>query len=475
MRFLPLKIAAIAAISALCASPALARRRDGEQPARPAPPKAPQGQPAESSGTAPRPSDSTGSAPRPQQRESLQEFLMRLRAHRDGVINEMKSGVDAILRTMDLEAQSSHAEGLADGKARLVALGPECAPLLVDQIDPGDKAADGVKLRSAYVTQALVELAPRAITRAVIDIAQKGSIDGRLNAVKILAASPDTDRTAPVLVEVFRTGHGDLRAAALAGLARVPGPESEKVLVEALADPTPEIIKLALGALATAHNTSLAPKVAKLAGATHEASAYSDAILAYYRACPEAVDKPTLTSLIRLAGEYSASNDSRIRVLELLPTFADKFDSEHKKELKVIADCPTRELHEAALVALYLVGDKSARKDLLQDYDVAIERNKTWATSYEQRAALLYRIGDCKEAMKDYQKSLQLSTGDLHAHQEEAFIGLARCYAHLGKLKEAAHELERAPISIKRLGELSKEPVFAKLAESRYKNVFKTE
>jgi tetratricopeptide (TPR) repeat protein len=475
MPSLPRRIPWLAAAFALSIAP---RAALGDEPATPrgasAPARHPETPPKSGSSSAPaRTGD--GAPAQHDQRESLQEFLARIKAHRDGVINEMKSGVDAILRSMDLEAQSHHTEGLADGRARLVALGPECAPLLVEHVDPGEKGTDATKLRSAYVTQALVDLAPRSITGQIIDIAQKGSESGRLNAVKILAASPEPDRAAAVLVTIFRSSHGDVRAAALAGLARMPGSESEKVLAEALADANPEIIKLALAALATAKSSAFGPKVSKLVCATHEASAYVDALVLYYRACPEAVDKTTLSCLIRLAGEYSATTESRIRVLELLPAFAEKFESEHKKELKAIAESPTRELHEGALVALYLVGDKSARRELLADYDTAIERNKTWANSYESRGNVLYRIGDYREAIKDYQKALQLSAGDLHAHPEEPYIGMARCNAQLGKLKDAAQNLEKAPISIKRLNELAKEPVFAKLLESKYKSVFKTE
>jgi len=122
------------------------------------------------------------------------------------------------------------------------------------------------------------------------------------------------------------------------------------------------------------------------------------------------------------------------------------------------------------------VGDKNARRELLQEYDTAIERNKTWASSYEARANVLYKLHDYREAMKDYQKALQLSAGDLKAHTEESYIGLARCYAQQGKLKEAAQHIEKAPVSMKRLAELAKEPVFAKLAENpKYRGVFKIE
>jgi tetratricopeptide (TPR) repeat protein len=423
-----------------------------------------------------KPARGTDAPARRDQRESLQEFLVRLRAHRDGLISELRNGVDAILRTMDLEAQSHHVEGLADGKTRLVALGPECATLLVPQIDPGANASDAAKLRAAYVTQALVELAARAVTNDVIAIARDGTLEGRINAVKVLASSPEPERTGPVLVGIFRGNTAELRGPALVALAKIPGPDSEKVLSDALGDASPEIVRPALEAVTVAKNASVAPRVAKLLSATHESSGFADAFVAYYRACPESVDKPTVAALVRMAGEYSASNESRIRVLELLPSFADRFDVEHRKELKQIAESPVRELHEAALETLYLVGDKNARRELLQEYDTAIERNKTWPSSYEARANVLYKLHDWREAMKDYQKALQLSVGDIHAHTEESYIGLARCYAQTGKLKEAAQNIEKAPVSMKRLAELAKEPAFAKLAENpKYRGVFKIE
>ena len=51
---------------------------------------------------------------------------------------------------------------------------------------------------------------------------------------------------------------------------------------------------------------------------------------------------------------------------------------------------------------------------------------------------------------------------------------MARCWMQLGKLKEAKDTLEKAPISLKQLQELSKEPVFQKLAENpKYSSVFR--
>jgi tetratricopeptide (TPR) repeat protein len=166
---------------------------------------------------------------------------------------------------------------------------------------------------------------------------------------------------------------------------------------------------------------------------THQAAPYVGPLLAYYRACPEVVDKAHVQALVRIAGELAVGNELRAKVLEFLPRFSEKFDAEVKKDLKTLAASPAREIREGALVTLVLAGDRAARKDLMTDYDDQIERNKTWPASYEARANVLYRIGEYRDAIRDYQKSLSLSANDFRARTEESYIGLARCFAQQGK------------------------------------------
>ena len=333
---------------------------------------------------------------------------------------------------------------------------------------------DAGKLRASIVTQALIEMPTRAITSRLIEIAKTGSPDGRLNALRVLGVSPEPERVGTVLVEIYRASHGEQRAAALGALARIGGAENEAILVEALSDPNPEIVRLTLEALASAHNVAIAPKVLALLEKTREALRYVDGFLAYYRACPEVADKHHLLALMRIAQDFTASTDARIRVLELLPQFAEKVDGDVKKELRKTADSPTGEIREAALVALCHLGDKNARRELLAGYDDQIERNKNWSQNFEARANVLYRIGEYRDAIKDYQQALKLSAEDIHARPETAYVGQARCWAQLGKFKDAAQALEKAPISIKQRGELALEPAFAKMAKDpKYKSLFR--
>jgi hypothetical protein len=411
-------------------------------------------------------------APRP----SMQELLVRLRKERDGHLGELRASVDGVLRTLELEIQTRRPAGLTEQKERLVALGAECAPILVEMIDPGEKADESAKLRSSTIAQALVDQPSPAITPRLVAIARTGSPDGRVNAVRALATSPDVDRAGSVLAETYRTGEGEIRGVALASIARLGGPESDSVISAALESSDAAIVRTCLQALASSRGAAFAPKVLKKVAATRDAAAYVDGILAYYRACPEVVDKAHLLALVKLAGDVGVASDSRAKIVDLLPRYGDKFDTEIRKELHQLSGSSTREVSESALITLYVAGDRSARKPLLAPYDDQVEKNKQWAQSFEARATVLYRIGDYQQAVRDYTRSLQLAANDIRAKTEGAHIGLARCYMQQGKVKDAFDELNRAPISAKDLAELGKEPVFQKLAEHpKYGKVFKVD
>lgn len=409
----------------------------------------------------------------PRDHDSLQDLLGRLRARRDGVVTELRGTVDALVATLDAEAVPRNLDALDAAKDKLIGLGQECGPLLLDYLDPGVKSTDAQKLRSQYVTLALVGLKSKAITTKLIEMAQNASPDGRANAIQVLATSPEPERVAPVLIGLFRGSQGDLRIQALTALAKLGGDSSDKVLDEGLNDTRPEIVDATLEALAQAKKASIAPRVIRLLASPAQAVGHLEKLMAYYRAVPEGIDKAGVMAWVRVAEDLAATNEQRLKVLEFLPTFADRFDAESRRELRTLAESPTPEVAQGALIALVLVGDRSARKELLAPLDDEIENNKTWPALYTSRGDVLYKIADYKDAINDYKKAIQLAADDLRARQDGAYIGLARCYAMTNKLKEAGTTLERAPLTAKQLVALRRDPAFAKLVEHpKYKDLF---
>jgi len=409
----------------------------------------------------------------PPKRESLQEFLKHLRTHQLASSAQLRGGLESLLKTMEGDALARRLEALEQSKARLVALGPEAALLLLEELDPGPDATDARKLRSLYVARALQDMASPAATDRLVELAQTGTLEGRRNAIAVLSASPEPQRAAPVLIGIVKAGEPELRDAALMALAGLESPEGERTLSAALADSNPTLVRATILALAQAHNTRLAPRILQIVQVPRDAVQYTDALLYYYARVPAAADKHHVLALLKIAADFSPPPELRARVLEAIPTLTDKLDADSKREIKGLSESPTKEVKEAALVVLVLLGDKNARRDLFADIEIQIQRNKNYAPNYETRARLEYRIGDWREAQKDYQTALRLSANDFRARPEEAYIGLARCWMQLGKLKEAADTLLKAPLPRKQLQDLAKEPVFQKLVENpKYSGVF---
>lgn len=410
------------------------------------------------------------------ERETLQQLLERLRKLRDGAQGELASTLDPLLAALDADAQVRRIQAMESTRDKLIALGSEVVPRLLPLIDPGPSGGDAEKLRARYATEVLVALPSRSITDALVDVLRGGTLEGKRNALQVLAVTPEPERVSSMLAQYFRSVQGQVREDVLVTLVRIGGPENEKLLGEALADANPEVVRFALRALADVKSAALASRIQKLLANRKEATQYVDALLGYYSAVPAAVEKPVLEGFIALAQDFALSRDVRARILGSLASWGDKFDSKLKTEVRRMAASPERETKEGALVLLYLIGDKSARKELLADYDEQIERNKNWATTYEQRANVLYRLGEWRDAQKDYQQAIQLGSKDVRAQTDQAYIGLARCQAMQNKLKDAAKTLESAPVSLKQLNDLARDPAFAKLVENpKYRDVFKLE
>ncbi|MBK7644069.1 MAG: tetratricopeptide repeat protein [Planctomycetes bacterium] len=407
-------------------------------------------------------------------RESLQEFLKHLKSHQVGLEAQLRGGVDSILKGMESDALARRLEALDQARGKLVALGQEAVPLLLDGLDPGPEATDAQKLRSQFVMRALQDLASPAATDRLVKLAQTGSIEGRRNAIAVLGASPEPLRSAPVLIGIVKQNQVDLRDAALTALAQLGTPEGDRTLSDSLADANAQVVRATLLALAAAKNTSLAPRILQLVEVPRDAVQYIDPLLYYYSHVPAAADKRHILALVKLAADFTPPPEQRARILETLPLLAEKLDNDCKKELKDLSESPTKEVKEAALVVLVIGGDKNARRDLFADIELQIQRNKNFAQNYETRARLEYRIGEWRDAQKDFQSAIKLSADDFRARPEESYIGLARCYMQQNKLKEARDTLEKAPISLKQLQELSKEPVFQKLLENnKFRGVFR--
>jgi hypothetical protein len=409
---------------------------------------------------------------------SLEELLERCRTERDRVLETYRDQVRVLVTDMEsaFDGKASTRKGtLAKCRKQLTALTPEALPLLVGYIEPGTTPGGAAKGRAHQVARVMAELpSTRPVTGKLLELLAKGSSEARTNALLVLGSSDDLERIGPVIRDLYTRGATTEKRELLGTIARLGGPENDSFVAAILADEDPRIIDLALAALAEARILSGAPRIMELLKTTI-ATAHIEGIVAYYRACPEVMDSEHCESLTELAGALVSRPDDAVKVLTLLTEFEDRWNSRIKREFRRLTDSPEREIARAALIGLARTGDRGSKKKLLDSYDDSIKRNPFLAQAWEQRAELNYLIGDYKNAIKDFQQAIK--TGQQYGRsQPEMFVGLARSYMQLDKLKDAAAALEDAPLSILKLRKLAEEPVFAKLVKHpKYGKVFHLE
>ena len=97
-------------------------------------------------------------------RDSLQAYLLRLRQQRDQILGAMQGQVQGLIEDLEGHATARNLEGMDVARGKLVQLGPEAAPLLVEHIDPGTSPTDPQRLRASSIALALAEMQAASIT-----------------------------------------------------------------------------------------------------------------------------------------------------------------------------------------------------------------------------------------------------------------------------------------------------------------------
>lgn len=401
---------------------------------------------------------------------SLEELLQRARAAREQTRAEMTGTVQAILAELETLPPGRRERDAARRRARLRDLGPEAAPLLVPHLDPGPDPGEGEIFRARQVTRVLRELASPAVTDELLRATGTGSIEGRVNALRVLERCPEPERAVPVVRDLFRVATGRLRTAALVALARLGGPGAEAVLTKALQDPEPEVVDLALRSLAEVDSPAVTAEVVEMcrsdAGAEHVL-----AIGDYFTARPERLEEEEhLVALVELLERPTSPRDDVVAVLGELTDLDLDLHSRERKALEPLAEHPQGKVRRAALVLLARAGDRGALRNLMHPLNDAIRRDGDDPRHYVERGDVWYRVGEHSNAIRDYKAAIDLMRRPLR--DDSPFIGLARCYARMGKFKDAKEYLSVGPLSISRLQELAEDPAFAEMLETRYRTAF---
>lgn len=406
---------------------------------------------------------------------SLEDFLERARGEREALLARLVPTVEALLESV---RSSSGRPGDAR-VSELAALGSEATPLLIPYLDPGrldpdrldpgrldpDKEPDEAQVRVAdYAARALARMDPAPVTGELLTMLAHGSPAARIRAAAVLAHVPRSKAVTAALRSCYDESGGELQAACLQALLAHGDERTTALLDGVLRSDRPALIDTALEAVTITRSEASAGAVRALL-ASPRALRHAAGILAYYLAMPQLADGGVIDDLARLTTGVGPG-EVKLAVLAALPRLNPRLSS-LKRRLEPLTESRDRDLREGALIALAAMGDRGARRKVLEPYDDLVDRNQNWSQAYSRRATVLLRVGEYDDAIRDFKDALRLAADD-PTPDRESHVNLARCYALSGKPREAADWLRRAPISLEDLRALADDPDFASVRDSRF-------
>jgi len=409
----------------------------------------------------------------PDDRRSLEELLAEYAATRDARLEALRTEVDSLLRRLELEIDAGGSRQVEDVRKQLIKLGPEVAPLLVRQLDPGaNSEIEAIRRRSLELSRVLLELDTLSITDELIALARRGTTHGQRNALRVLSRTSEPDRVSPILRTLFGKENGPPRDATLAAIAAIGGPANDAFVGDSLNPKDEELARVALTALTNSRCVSAGPQVAKLLVEPAIATRFGDLLAAYYTACPELVDESVSDAFMRMIVQEDFKSNPSVLYIGFLAQHSGEWSRDVKRGMETISLRPDTVGGEA-LIALALSGDRTAKKTLLEPYNDEIDDNPDFARAWASRAHIQFRLENYKAATKDYTKALAAKTQSPTDRRNDWHEALARSYARMGKVREASQWLEKSSLSTDRRRELSRDPDFREVAEhSKYGKVF---
>jgi len=330
------------------------------------------------------------------------------------------------------------------------------------------------RFRAREVLDALDRVGTRAVTEELAGMLQTASLDGRINAIRLLGNSPEPVQAGRKLRALFPTATGALRLALVRALVRLGGAENLEPVLAELPDADGTYAGALLEACAASRNLDAAPAIAALVGRVEQAQAVLPDLQRYYGACPEAVDEEVLLGLLELLTDNRVDIARRTELLTAITDWPVEWKGEPEKRLETLTSSSSAALREGALILLANLGDRSAKREVLGTYDNAIDANPRYAKAYEQRGEILMRLGEHGDAARDFKKAVELKERSTSSYVDKDLrVRLARALALDGKAKLAYEALRDANLARSWLRTLAADPDFAVLVEhSRYSKIF---
>ncbi len=333
----------------------------------------------------------------------------------------------------------------------LASRGSDLAPLLFPLLDP-KRRDDRARNLAENAGRVLEKMGLAPFLPRLVRLLREGSPLGRSVAARLLGASGRKEAVAPLL-EALKDPDPPVVAAAVLALGKLGAREARAPLLALLGRPEPVLRKALLKSLALLGRPEDLDKIlASYGGETSERnlSLLLDLVEKLGKGNPKAA-----LFAARLASGGGFSLALRQRALEVLGRTAEKGNKEVLALLKkLVADPLTPEpLRRQGAYTLNALGDKSARRIVLDPAERFLRKNPGVPFAWVNRGDVYFNLGLYSKAASDYNRAIQLC-GTRTRPEPGTWAQLFLCYLRMGKKRDLIRAVRRSRLSVKVLREL---------------------
>lgn len=330
--------------------------------------------------------------------------------------------------------------------AEVTALGDSVVPLLLEKLQPAAGGGDAARNLAGNCRRVLENLDPASFLDALIELANGANATARTEAIRLLGAAT-TPQAAAALADLLDAVAGDEKRVVLRSLQKQKSPAAAAKAAGLLGSTDRSIREDALGYLAAARATSVAPTVIDALAAEREAKLLP-AYVAYFAAATKGSDTAARALLPLLDRDRLDWQDARKLVQALATVAPPDHDPTTKRLGALLDDGEPSSLAVQAAVTMRTLGDKTGVAKLKKAIDEQLRkpRRRQEAALFEHRANLNYAVGEYADAYADFEKALEFQDG--MAMTRRAYVGMMKCEAQRKRTANLIKLFEPSGLSV---------------------------
>lgn len=381
----------------------------------------------------------------------LQELPKLARARADRLRPKQIAALEPFWPDLSLEYRSNQ-EYLDQRIAEAASLGDSVVPLLLEKLQPAQYSEKAHAL-AANCRRVLEKLDPTSFVDALSELALGKHAIARTQAILLLGHA-DTPQSVRVLVSLLENADADDRRLAVRSLRLIGARTPAAVVAQLLGSKDPSMRAEVLAYLTAVHADDVADTV--VAALTTEGSdRLLPAYILYFGSCVTQHQTATEALLPLLDRERIHWLDTR-NLVRALSTVAPKgHDATLRALHAMIDDNEIGSLAVEAAVSLRALGDKQGVTRLKRTLDDKLRRRRQDAALYEQRAHLLFAIGDYDDAVDDYEKIIENTEGA--AMTRRAYRGILFAEARRERMQALVKAMKESGMDLTELLALAAE------------------